>query len=627
MRRTRGEASESEPSPRRSRDWVKEVHSQQGNGCIIQYNSLAKGVSCGAIFKGLMVPVLVPFENGAVNPTLIEDRYATELQMDGVESVLVGFGVYPNISLEERKTVLRAWSKSKLRVCVDVSCPIFAEMAEMVKFASRCSVAALCISFDAQLESEAVIANVSKVTELSEVPVFYRHTSKRFLASEVVTLLLKRGAHIRGAIEDGNGADVSSLIGLTNETFTDVVGQEGVISALTLGCTGVIVSCGNFAAPLFNRLVAACTKGDRATCSKLYSCLNQHLQDVHGNVEKLRCLTGLRLECDMGAHMLEGRLSVGEVSRLQSKLEMFVAAYSTMVQEKPKDSINIKVLPGFKGLLNNKIRDRIFFLEKAIGVPITHKFPHLFPGGKDPSGTLAESDMSWRIPVNEALINPARFIDHTILKADATEKDVNKLCQEAKENNFYAVCVNGSRVSQCVKLLRGTGVQVAAVIGFPLGAGTIEAKAAEAGDVVAKGATEVDMVINVGALKDKNYRYVFDDIAEICRAVVNGGKGTKLKVIFETCLLSDEEVLDCAVLSVAAGAHFVKTSTGFSTGGALPKDIDVMLATVGNQAEVKASGGVREREPAMAYISAGVMRIGTSSGVAIVNKTKSAGGY
>eukprot|EP00658_Telonema_sp_P-2_P015514 TRINITY_DN15977_c0_g1_i8.p1 TRINITY_DN15977_c0_g1~~TRINITY_DN15977_c0_g1_i8.p1 ORF type:complete len:283 (+),score=42.97 TRINITY_DN15977_c0_g1_i8:157-1005(+) len=265
----------------------------------------------------------------------------------------------------------------------------------------------------------------------------------------------------------------------------------------------------------------------------------------------------------------------------------FVRSYTEIVgAEAAKSVINVKALPGFNGLLNNKFRKRIAFLEEQVGAKFAHKFPHLFPNGEDPTGSHRENDMSWRAAVDQSKINPARFIDHTVLKADATEKDIEKLCREAKEHNFYAVCVNGSRVPQCLELLKGSNVQVAAVIGFPLGAGNIGAKSNEAAEIVAQGATEIDMVINVGALKDKQYGYVYDDIASICKAVVNGGKGNKLKVIFETCLLTDEEVMDAAILSVAAGAHFVKTSTGFSTGGALPKDIDMMLAIVGNQAAV-----------------------------------------
>lgn len=207
------------------------------------------------------------------------------------------------------------------------------------------------------------------------------------------------------------------------------------------------------------------------------------------------------------------------------------------------------------------------------------------------------------------------MIDHTILKADATKDDIVLLCTEAKEYEFAAVCVNPYHIPLCVELLKDTDVKVATVIGFPLGANTIEAKVFETKDAIQKGAQEIDMVINIGALKNKDYDYVSDEI----KAIVDESKGkAAVKVIIETCFLNDEEKLKACELSLAAGADFVKTSTGFGTGGATAEDVRLMKSVVGNHMEVKASGGIRDLETAKKMIEAGATRLGTSSGVKIV---------
>lgn len=218
----------------------------------------------------------------------------------------------------------------------------------------------------------------------------------------------------------------------------------------------------------------------------------------------------------------------------------------------------------------------------------------------------------------------ARIIDHTILKADATEMEVEKLCTEALEYNFASVCINPSMVEKAANMLKGSDVKVCTVIGFPLGATTTEVKAFETEDVIKKGATEVDMVINIGKLKEGNIEYVKKDI----EAVVNAAKGKALtKVIIETCLLTDEEKVTACKLSKEAGADFVKTSTGFSTGGATASDIKLMRETVGPDLGVKASGGVRSLEDAMAMIENGATRIGASASIAICEGTKSNSTY
>ncbi|MFY9285844.1 MAG: deoxyribose-phosphate aldolase [Tissierellaceae bacterium] len=207
------------------------------------------------------------------------------------------------------------------------------------------------------------------------------------------------------------------------------------------------------------------------------------------------------------------------------------------------------------------------------------------------------------------------MIDHTILKPDAKKDEIQALCQEAKEFGFYAVCVNPYYVSLCKDLLEGSKVKIATVIGFPLGANTSDIKALETKKAIDDGADEIDMVINIGALKDGDYGVVRDDI----KAVVEAAKDrARVKVIIETSLLTDDEKIKACELSLEAGADFVKTSTGFSTGGATVEDVKLMKSVVKDKMEIKASGGVRDFETARKMIEAGARRIGTSSGVKIV---------
>ncbi|MFN7249445.1 MAG: deoxyribose-phosphate aldolase [Anaerobacillus sp.] len=222
------------------------------------------------------------------------------------------------------------------------------------------------------------------------------------------------------------------------------------------------------------------------------------------------------------------------------------------------------------------------------------------------------------------MTNLAKMIDHTALKADTTKAQIEALCAEAKEYNFASVCVNPTWVKTAAELLKDTGVDICTVIGFPLGANTPETKAFETHDAINNGATEVDMVINVAALKAGDDELVERDI----RAVVEAAKGKALtKVIFETCLLTKEEIERACRLSVQAGADFVKTSTGFSTGGATVEDIALMRKAVGPNVGVKASGGVRSLADAQAMIAAGATRIGASSGVSIIKGETSTSTY
>lgn len=220
-------------------------------------------------------------------------------------------------------------------------------------------------------------------------------------------------------------------------------------------------------------------------------------------------------------------------------------------------------------------------------------------------------------------MNYAEMIDHTLLKPEATKEQVKKLCEEAAEYGFHSVCVNSCFVSYCADLLKDTGVKVCTVIGFPLGAMSTQGKTAEAAAAVADGAEELDMVIPIGMIKSGDWEYVKNDI----EAVVKAEKDQAIvKVILETCLLTDEEKVKACVICKEAGAAFVKTSTGFSKGGATAEDVALMRKTVGPDMGVKASGGIRTLDDVKKMVQAGADRIGASAGVAIVKEQEESEG-
>ncbi|OJF92652.1 deoxyribose-phosphate aldolase [Alkalibacterium sp. 20] len=220
--------------------------------------------------------------------------------------------------------------------------------------------------------------------------------------------------------------------------------------------------------------------------------------------------------------------------------------------------------------------------------------------------------------------NLEKYIDHTLLKPVSTDSDVQKVCLDAIKYNFKSVCINPGWVKYTADMLKDSGVETCTVIGFPLGANTSKVKAFEAQQAVKEGATEVDMVINIGALKSEDYALVYDDIRAVVKAV--NGKAL-VKVIIEACLLNEHEKVRACESAKRAGADFVKTSTGFSTGGATLEDVKLMRKTVGKKMGVKASGGVRSIEDAIAMIEAGATRIGTSNGVAIVEGNEATEAY
>lgn len=213
-------------------------------------------------------------------------------------------------------------------------------------------------------------------------------------------------------------------------------------------------------------------------------------------------------------------------------------------------------------------------------------------------------------------MNYNKMIDHTVLKADTPLETVKRICDEAMEYGFASVCINPCHVAYCADYLKDSDVNVCTVIGFPLGANTSAVKAFETKDAITNGADEIDMVMNIGALKDKNYDLVRDDV----KAVVEAANGTLVKVILETCLLTEDEIKKACELCVEAKADYVKTSTGFSTRGATIEDVRIMKEAVHGKAKVKAAGGVRTPEDMVKIVAAGADRIGTSAGCSLVKK-------
>ena len=216
-----------------------------------------------------------------------------------------------------------------------------------------------------------------------------------------------------------------------------------------------------------------------------------------------------------------------------------------------------------------------------------------------------------------------RYIDHTLLKPTATSADIIRLCDEAKEHQFFSVCVNSSHVKLAAKQLKGTKVNVCAVVGFPLGAMSTKAKVFESAQALKDGADEIDMVMNIGALKSEAYKKVTKDIKKV-KAIM---PDKVLKVILETCFLTNDEIRLASQLAIESGADFIKTSTGFGTAGAKTEHVKLMVSVAADKAKVKASGGIKDAKIAATYINLGVTRLGTSSGVAIVSGQISTNNY
>lgn len=218
-----------------------------------------------------------------------------------------------------------------------------------------------------------------------------------------------------------------------------------------------------------------------------------------------------------------------------------------------------------------------------------------------------------------------KYIDHTLLKPEATSDQIKILCEEAAKYSFFSVCINPHYIKFAKSLLHDTGVKVCTVIGFPLGANSTEVKVFETQNAIENGADEIDMVLNIGAVKSKNWQLVEADIEQVVKMVHQNAK--LIKVIFETCLLDSDEIVKCCQICSKVGADFVKTSTGFSSGGATLEVVNLMKSNIPNTLSVKASGGIRDAESANAYIAAGASRLGTSSGVSIVKGLRASSNY
>jgi deoxyribose-phosphate aldolase len=268
-------------------------------------------------------------------------------------------------------------------------------------------------------------------------------------------------------------------------------------------------------------------------------------------------------------------------------------------------------IESYQQLILHRITELIkissFFSESHI----YQKLPHLYCASGSTFHSLFESHQKGL----KSLAHLGWAIDHTLLKADSTKSQIDALCQEAIHNKFFAVCVNGSRVKEALEACRGSDVVVAAVVGFPLGASTQNSKVNEASELLTMGCAEIDMVINIGRVKDRDYLYVYNEISSVAK-IVNAHKRV-LKVILECSALTKEEIVDTCLISALAGAHFVKTSTGFGSGGAKLEDVKLMKSVVGQSVFVKASGGIKSYKDACDFLLVGASRIGTSAGVAL----------
>lgn len=590
-----------------------------------------------ALVEGLIASVPSPVLNGAVASEGVA-AVARALKEDGVKIAYVGsleVGEALQLTGSERKTLFDLYARElgAANIIVNAQCAAIGDTVSLVQQAAQAGARAVVVGPVATgscriAVDEALEYLVALGLSAQSVPLLLQYNAAQscFRLGEFARLAASRGALVRGAIF--NGLDMTDYAAAKSSSFEVILGsEENIAAAAMLGANAFVSPAYAVAAPLFSKIVAAGKKGDVALLGKLsalaaqYASVAQRGVPCHGkSAAAAKTLISLRCGVELGCvRPPAARCTVHERTLLSDGLAAFVTSYSAagLKQASAAEAakpINVKAMDGYNGRLNGMILERIAVLESATGIRNLRRFfPH-----------LSVANGAWRKQFpSESNVQPAKFIDHTILKAEATAEEVEKLCSEAVQNQFFAVCVNGCRVAQCVKALRGTNVKVAAVIGFPLGAGTPKAKAKEARELVEQGASEIDMVMNVGAMKDKNYRLVYEDI----KAVVDASAPGTVKVIFETCLLTQTEIADACILSVAAGAAFVKTSTGFNKAGATPEGIDLMLAIVGNEAEVKASGGVRDFASAAAYISAGVTRIGTSSGVAIIAGKQVTSGY
>lgn len=658
-RRLRDDSSDDERPTRRSSQYFKEIQQQQRmSGKVLAEPAVATrpsstvataptnvpaAVTASAVskklFSGLIAAAPAPFTiTGSLFPEALHN-YIKALKEDNVAGVYVNgtcSGECYSLTVAERKQLLDFYVReaSGLAICAHVTCASVADTIALAQHAHSVHVTAIAVSVPSlrshRTSLEDALDFVNEVAHaVPSIPLLVvQDACAAYTLEDLLTNAVSRGivSNLRGFIATSPDlTDFAAAAGVKGPVSEVLYAcHSNIAGAAFMGATAFVGAEFSYLAPLYSKLFTAAQKGDAASVQQLQALLAKFL----GTVKRLlgscpekhaaaaKALASLRSASTLGAVRPPGaRLTVHEATRLGDEFAEFIKVYTAQVKPAaPAAPKHIKAMDGYNGRLNGKILERIEEMERHIGIRnLKSFFPHL----SDPSG-------GWRKQYpTESNCNPARHIDHTLLKAEGTRKEISQVCDDAIKNNFYAVCVNGSRVAQCVEELRGSGVKVAAVIGFPLGAGTPKAKAREARELIDIGAKEIDMVMNIGAMKDGNYRHVYEDI----KAVVDASAPGIVKVIFETCLLSQTEIIDASVLCVAAGAQFVKTSTGFNKAGATPEVLDIMLAVVGNEAETKAAGGVRDFATAAAFISSGVSRIGTSSGVAIISGKPVGAGY
>jgi len=633
-------------------------------------------------FRGIFAPTVTPLDhNGDIVLSAIEP-YAKLLADDGCNGVFVlgTAGGSMHYSVEERKALTKEWCRVGPKYGLEVIAHIGAQSQEDCKELAREAAADGAVGISAMTPCFFRPSSVDTLADFiapiaaaaPNLPFLYYHfpdiTAVTFPFAAVMKALHKRVPTLRGGkftstnIWDlGDTLDYMRKVGAKWHIFNGFDGMTTSAVPLGIHCH-IGIGC-NVVAPVWNRMVRAAEAGD-AEAAEREQVLGREWFRLFAEISGLwsmgaatKLILGWRLGMNLGpARSPQTSLSPEHEAKLKKAWDEWLRANPGLLSNPgkitgpspmkvaiggapaPAAHRDLSTLPGLRGELHEKIRARVREVSKKLGGEPTYEelmsaLPHLHKG-----------------PRMLAHVGPADFpdlIDHTLLKADATTKDITKLCEEAKMHDFRAVCVNAGRVAECAQQLDGTGTLVAAVVGFPLGATNSTTKRIEAVSAVEAGAQEIDMVINVGALLQGDYQTVLTDI----EAVVDGVRGRAaimpddedeeeeeeeeedeedapiVKVILETCLLSDEQIIDACIISVIAGAHFVKTSTGFSKSGATLEVVDLMKTVVGDACSVKASGGVRDAAALKNFAAIGAERIGTSSGVAIVSGHQAGGGY
>lgn len=646
-------------------------------------NGHASGASIvNRSFRGIYAPTVTPLDHdGNILLSAIEP-YAKLLADDGLNGVFVlgTAGGSMHYTVEERRAITKEWCRVGSKYGLEVIAHIGAQSMEDCKELAREAAADGAVGISAMAPCFFRPASVDTLVDFlapiaaaaPNLPFLYYHfpdiTQVVFPFAAVMKALHKRVPTLRGGKftstnlwDLGDTLDFMRKVGATWHIFNGFDGMT--TSAVPLGLHCHIGIAFSVVAPVWNRMVRAAEAGD-AEAAEREQCLGREWFRLFADISGLwsmgsatKLILGWRLGMDLGgARAPQTQLSPEHQAKLKTAWDEWLRANPGLLSNNPGKITgpclhrvaigaapapaahrDLSMLPGLRGELHEKIRARVREVSRKLGGEPTYEelidaLPHLRQG-----------------PRSLVHVGPddfPDFIDHTLLKADATTKDIKRLCQEANTHNFRAVCVNAGRVNECAQLLEGTGTLIAAVVGFPLGATNTATKRIEAAGAVEAGAQEIDMVINVGALLQGDYQTVLADIEQVVDGVrgrapvIEGGDEEEeeeedeeseedapiVKVILETCLLSDEQIIDACIISVIAGARFVKTSTGFSKSGATLEAVDLMKTVVGDACFVKASGGVRDATALKNYAAIGADRVGTSSGVAIVSG-QAGGGY